>query len=46
MRVVGLPRELYQADRLARTTAEPFSDEAMAREGALRLWREIKALLS
>ena len=44
MRVVGLPRVLYQADRLARTTAEPVSDEARAREGALRLWREFQAL--
>ena len=44
MRVVGLPRVLYQADRLARTTTDAVSDEARAREGALRLWREIKAL--
>lgn len=44
MRVVGLPKVLYQAERLARTTGEPFSDEARARQGALRLWREIQAL--
>ena len=44
MRVVGLPKVLYQADRLARTTADAVSGEARARQGALRLWREVQAL--
>ena len=44
MRVVGLPRVLYQADRLSRSGALAISDEARTRQGALRLWREFQAL--